>query len=393
MTDRDTVPALDPLAPETFDSPHGLYKELRGKCPVAHSDAWGGFWALTRHEDVMRVLSDSQTFITSVQNVVPKLAFTGRRPPLHLDPPDHTPYRLALNPLFREDRIAALEPAVRRGVIDLLDPMIARGHGDICEEFSYRLPAHVFAEFFNVSGEVALAIKQTSVVFNRAVQDADDAKVKETSVALYDIARDILASRRAAPLDPANDMVTALLVARHEGQPLPDGMILGAVRQLLVVGMIAPSVTVGSFVIHLSRDRALQDRLRREPALIPAAIEEMLRLYSPYRGFARTAVCDVKIGGQQIRKGEPIALLFTSANRDEAVFPDADTFDLDRPTRDNLTFGRGPHQCPGAPLARLQLRVALEELLARTTGFVVDGEIKVTRWPEYGPLTAPVRFL
>src|SRR5579875_301621 len=105
---------FDPLAPETFDSPHALYSELRQRCPVARADAWNGFWALLRHEDVRRAASDSRTYITSVQNVVPKVAFTGRRPPLHLDPPEHTPYRKALNPYFTAERIAALEPAVRR---------------------------------------------------------------------------------------------------------------------------------------------------------------------------------------------------------------------------------------------------------------------------------------
>src|SRR6187551_3882500 len=123
---------FDPLAPETFDSPYEEYRRLRESCPVAHSDAWGGFWALTKHDDVVAAASDYRTFITSVQNVIPKVAFTGRRPPLHLDPPDHTPYRAALNPLLSERRVAHLEPAIRRFTVDLLDPLIARGTADIC---------------------------------------------------------------------------------------------------------------------------------------------------------------------------------------------------------------------------------------------------------------------
>src|SRR5688572_30293713 len=100
-TAEKRIADFDPLAPETLTSPHALYKEMRQKCPVAHSDRWNGFWTLTKYEDIAAVLGDSKTFITSVQNVVPKVAYTGRRPPLHLDPPDHTPYRNALNPLFR----------------------------------------------------------------------------------------------------------------------------------------------------------------------------------------------------------------------------------------------------------------------------------------------------
>jgi cytochrome P450 len=122
------------------------------------------------------------------------------------------------------------------------------------------------------------------------------------------------------------------------------------------------------------------------------AVEELLRLYTPYRGFARTARRDVEIGGRKICAGEAIALVFTSANRDEDHFTDADQFDIDRPVRDHITFGRGPHNCPGAGLGRLQIRLALEEVLARTKGFEIVGDIEMTRWPEYGPLTVPLRF-
>src|SRR5215831_4797960 len=111
---------FDPLAAETFDSPYELFERLRAQCPVAHTHAWDGVWALAKYKDVHAAASDPKTFITSVQNVVPKVAFTGRRPPLHLDPPEHTPYRAALNPLLSEAKVAALEPAIRRFSGELL---------------------------------------------------------------------------------------------------------------------------------------------------------------------------------------------------------------------------------------------------------------------------------
>src|SRR5213080_4836536 len=111
---------FDPLQPETFDSPHETYTRLRRECPVAHTEAWGGFWALTKYDDVARAASDSETYITSKQNVVPKVAFTGRRPPLHLDPPEHTPYRRAINPYFKPEKIAAFEPTMHEIVGALL---------------------------------------------------------------------------------------------------------------------------------------------------------------------------------------------------------------------------------------------------------------------------------
>jgi cytochrome P450 len=384
---------FDALAPETFDSPYAVYADLRARCPVAHSDAWGGFWALMTYDDVRMAAGDSARFVTSVQNVVPKVAFTGRRPPLHLDPPEHTPYRAALNPLFGAARMAAIEAPTRRIVIDLLEPLLARGEGDICADFSSHLPIRVFAHWMNIADDQAKVLSEVGRVYNIAVQANVDDVVKVASVQLYDMAKAVVEARRAQPLDPAIDATSALLATRYKGEPLPDAMIIGTIRQVLVVGIIAPTVMIGSIAVHLARDRALQDRLRAEPALIPAAVEEFLRLYTPYRGFARTAVDDVEIGGRAIPAGEPIALVYASANRDESKFKDADQFILDRPNiGEHLAFGRGAHNCPGAPLARLQLRIALEELLGRTTGFDLNGEIRPTRFPEIGALSAPLRF-
>src|SRR5580700_1634820 len=130
---------FDPLIADTFDSPHEVYRDLRERCPVAHSNAWNGVWALTRYADVQQALQQSSVFITSVESVVPRLAFTGRRPPLHLDPPEHTPYRRALNPLLKPERIAVLEPVIRKTVSDLLKPLVAAGGCDVCADYSSHL--------------------------------------------------------------------------------------------------------------------------------------------------------------------------------------------------------------------------------------------------------------
>ena len=382
---------FDPLIPDTEIDVQALYAELRAKCPVVHSDRWNGFWALTRYEDVVRVLTDSETFITSVQNVVPKVAFTGRRPPLHLDPPEHTPYREALYPLVRPSRIAALEPAVRKHAVDYLEPLIARGHGNFGTEFAYNYPILAFSEFLNVLPEMIMRIRTIGERYNHALQDGNDQAVAQESLALYEITRELIDLREAEPADPENDPASALLAARVNGEPLPREMVIGTIRQILVVGIIAPTYVLGSMAVHLAQHPDLQDQLRREPGLIPVAIEELLRLYSPYRGFARTATHDVVIGGQLIKKGEPIAMIFTSANRDESVFEHADEFQLYRRTR-HIAFGLGVHQCLGSAYARMELRVALEELLSRTTGFELTGPIDMTRWPEYGVTSVPLHF-
>ncbi|HEX7082820.1 MAG TPA: cytochrome P450 [Gaiellaceae bacterium] len=379
---------FDPLAPETFSSFHEEFARLRRECPVAHSDAWNGFWALTRYDDVVAALRDPGTFTTTVQNVVPKLAFTGRRPPLHLDPPEHTPYRRALNPYFTPEKMARLEPRLREIVGDLLQPLVDAGGGDLCEAFTHRLPGYVFAEFFNLPPELGLRIREASRAFNVAVQDFVDEDVKRTSLQLYDIAREIIAMRKAEPLDPADDPATGLLETG-----LPEEMLLGTIRQFIVVGMIAPSVFIGSMAIHLAGHPDLQAELRAAPGLIPAAVEEYLRLLTPYRGFARTPTRDVEIRGRTIREGEPVALVFASANRDEDVFPEPDRFVLNRSNaKQHVAFGLGPHRCAGAPLGTLMLRLTLEELLGRTSAIETAGEPRMTRWPEWGTLSVPVRL-
>jgi cytochrome P450 len=384
---------FDPLEPEDFDSPHAVYRRLRRECPVAHSDAWGGFWALMKHRDVAEAAGDSRTFITSKQNVVPKVAFTGRRPPLHLDPPEHTPYRRALAPLLAEKRVARFEPVIRAICRELLAPMVARGGGDICEEFSARMPIRVFAHWMNLPQTEVLRLAEVGRRYNIAVQSNDEVATRETSLLLYEMARALVAERKRAPLDPSEDATSALLAVRVEGAPLPDEMIVGTIRQVLVVGIIAPTVVIGSIAVHLARDPALQAQLRTDTGLVEPAIEEFLRLYTPYRGFARTATRDIEIRGRRIPAGEPIALVYASANRDEEVFADAESFRLDRPNmRDSLAFGRGTHNCPGAALARLQLRVALEEILRHTRGFRLAGPIVPTRFPEIGALRVPLAF-
>ncbi|HEX7719896.1 MAG TPA: cytochrome P450, partial [Woeseiaceae bacterium] len=285
------------------------------------------------------------------------------------------------------------EPATRRYAVGLLEPLLAQGNGDICMDFSSCLPVQVFGEWMQIPDDNRARLHRAGRAFNIAVQSGVDERMKETSLELYDLAQAIVADREAQPRDPATDPTSALLAERQAGEPLPRDLIIGTVRQVLVVGMIAPMVLIGSIAVHLCRDQALQQLLWQSPDLIPAAIEEFLRLYTPYRGFARTAVRDVEIGGRRIPAEEPIALVFASANRDERVFPNGDEFQLGRSNiAEHVAFGRGPHNCPGAALGRLELRVALEELLASTKRFVAAGEVIPTRFPEIGALSVPLRF-
>ncbi|RYG82403.1 cytochrome P450, partial [bacterium] len=161
---------------------------------------------------------------------MPKVAFTGRRPPLHLDPPEHTPYRRALSPLLSPQKVARFEPLIRDICAELLSGMASRGGGDICEEFSARMPIRVFNAWMNLPPAQSEALAEVGRRYNIAVQSNDESATKETSLRLYDMARALVAERKAHPLDPTTDAASALLAARSNGEPLPDEMIVGTIR-------------------------------------------------------------------------------------------------------------------------------------------------------------------
>lgn len=367
---------------------HEHHHRLRASSPVLRCPDFGGFWAVLSHAETVAVLSDPGTFINSVQNVVPKVRTGGRRPPLHLDPPEHTAYRRALAPVFRRERTAALEPEVREVVGGLVEDLVRRGHFDACHDLTYRVPSFTVARWMNIPDDEIGAVRDAADRYNRALQEGDDDALREQSAVLYEVSRALVAERGARPLAVADDPASALLAAPG---PLPEDMVVGTIRQLLPASMIGASVTIASCIAHLARFPELQQRLREDPGAVDEAVPELLRLYSPYRGFARTAVRDVELGGARIPAGEPIALVFPAANRDPAVFPDPDRFDAGRPRHDGIVFGRGPHRCAGVDMGRMEIRVTLQELLARTSSFTIDGPIGMTRWPEFGPRSLPLR--
>ncbi|HEY6125531.1 MAG TPA: cytochrome P450, partial [Steroidobacteraceae bacterium] len=322
----------DPTADETFESTYAVFADLRARCPVAHSNAFDGFWAVTRYQDIHDILMQPDLYITSVRNVVPGSSATGRRPPLHLDPPDHTPYRKAIDRALGAARVAGIEDTTRRIARSLMQSLVAMREADFIEHFSSPLPAAVFGEWLGLTEQQTGVLWKTARAYVKAWESFDKSSVSVAAAQLAAMAADVIAERRLAPRDPELDPTSSLLAARdNEGNPFPEALLAGCVRQVLVVGLVAPPILLGSIVVHLSRDPALQQQLRADPSLIPDAVEEFLRLYTPYRGFARSARREVELHGRRIQPGEPIALVYASANRDESVFPEAGEFRLRRP--------------------------------------------------------------
>jgi cytochrome P450 len=393
MSADNSPSEYDPLLPETFKSTHATFAELRKRCPVAHSNAFDGFWAITRYQDIVDILLDTDNYITSVRNVVPGSSATGRRPPLHLNPPEHTPFRQAIDRALSASRVAAIEPQTRAIARKLAQAYAAKGGGDFVELFSSPLPAEVFGQWMGLTQAQTQVLWNTARAYVKAWEAFDKQSVAVAAMELAKMAVELIEERRQRPLDPRIDPTSSLLASRGiDGQPFPSELLAGCVRQVLVVGLVAPPIVLGSIAVHLARDAALQQQLRHQPELIPSAVEEFLRLYTPYRGFARTSRTEVEVAGRTIKPNEAIALVYASANRDEAIFADPDKFILNRPNiSKHIAFGRGPHMCAGIPLARQQLRLGLEEFLRSTKHFELSGEIKLSGMPEVGPISVPLR--
>lgn len=384
---------FDATADESFGSAYPVLAALREERPLAWSNAHGGFWTLSRYQDVRDAACDVDRFITSKINVIPNMSLGERRPPLGKDPPEHTPYRRALDRTLRLDRLRKMEPVLRAHATREMARMVAGGEGDISADFATIFPAWVAVEWLNLAPETAGMLAGVARLYNVAWRTSDTAAVGRTSRELYDVAEAVVADRKLHPREPRTDPASALLAERVDGEPIPENYVVSTIRQALVVGLMAPPPLLGSIAVHLCRDSELQDHLRRTPDDIPAAVEEFLRLYTPYRGFARTTRCPVELHGRTITPDEPVTLSYSSANRDAAVFDDPDTFRMRRENiHDHLAFGAGPHRCAGMSLVRMELRIALEELLGQTTRIELVREPEMTKLPELGPVATPIRF-
>ncbi|KAL0930161.1 cytochrome p450 [Colletotrichum truncatum] len=389
---------IDKSAAVISNNPAEIYEEyryLRKQCPLIHTNQYGGYWLLTRYEDVKRAAMDSDTYISSVKAVVPSDPRGIRRPPLNFDAPAHTPFRTALERTVKPARLVRLREPLERHAEAELAPLLARGRGDIGAEFAANFVALMESEWLNLEPDVApkLAVAATSWLNAWRMQDGDT--VTENSRKMYQIAQDLLADRRSHPREPEEDPASSLLLERDaQGQPLSEEHLIGCLRQSLVVGVVAPPILIGSICHHLSKDKELQQKLREDESLIPAAMEEFLRLYGPYRGFARTTSKDVHLHGKTIHPKEPVTLCYTSANRDPEVFESPDDFILHRENvAAHMAFGRGRHRCAGMPLARMALNIVIRVILRNTKDFDVDGELQYSRMPELGIISCPVKFV
>jgi len=378
---------FDPLSPEQRDNPFDVLAVARREQPVFHVPALD-LWVVTRYDDVLAVLKDHDTFSSTgalksaplPEAVAAVLAEGYREMPyiIEVDPPLHDRIRGLATKAFTPRRIASLEPAIRRIVDNLLDALPPEGETDLIGAFAWPLPLRVLGEFLglpradlaqlHVWGNDWLLVQQAGPEEKRI------AHAKGT-VALQRYFLDAVKQREREPTD---DLIGALVAARSQlDPPLTDVEIAGLPLDLMVAGHVTVTRAIGSAVNVLFSCPQLREPLL-DPERAPQTIEEILRLESPAQGLFRTATRDAELSGVPIPGGARIMVHFASANRDECVFADADRLQPDRADLvRHVAFGKGIHFCIGAPLARLELAIALPALLRRLPGLRPGGRPSV----------------
>jgi cytochrome P450 len=395
----DWATDFDHTDPEWIADPYPIWDELRATCPVAHSDRYGGTWLPVRHEDVAAVAYDTEHF-TSRSVVVSELrpgpddlpAPIGLAPPITSDPPFHAMARRLLLPAFSPKRIAALEPFTRQLCGELLDAVAARKEFDAAVDYAQHIPLRVIVRMLGFPQEDADVFRRfIRMVLEDVGQSAEERQAQVDDGELDDY----MNARIAEHLDnPQDDLTTFLLEAELDGNKLAPDHVRGTMVLLMIAGIDTTWSAIGASLWHLAQNPADRRRLAAEPDLMATAIEELLRAYAPVT-MARLVAEDFEFKGRPMREGDWLLLSFPAANRDPGFFPDADKVLIDRAENRHAAFGLGIHRCIGSNLARMELRVALEEWVKRYPDFELADPTKVT-WSAgqvRGPRSIPVRIL
>lgn len=349
-------PEWDPRSGEVLSDQIEAYDRVRRRCPVAYSDYLG--WSLFRHEDVVRALEDHHTFSSVVS--------THLSVPSGMDPPAHTAYRQLIEQHFDPSRVEAFEPLCRTISADLVANLEREAEIDLVTQLAQLFAIQIQCAFLGwparLHGPLLLWVRKN----HRATLARDTKAMAAIALEFDGYISELLEDRLDAGPDAPDDITTELLRQKIEGRLLNHEEIVSILRNWTVGELGTITACVGILVHYLAEKPDLQQQLRDSLHLLPAAIDEILRIHAPLISNRRVTTTEVDIGGRKIGAGERITLMWASANRDEAVFGDPDEFRLDRDPSQNLLYGRGIHVCPGAQLARLELRVVMEELLKAT---------------------------
>ncbi|CCW11728.1 putative cytochrome P450 hydroxylase [Rhodococcus aetherivorans] len=388
----------DPSLAGPVDTVQDKAAELAAKGPVVYSTAHGGHWIVTRYKEIHEVLRDPETFSSYPNNLVTGPGGMGKFIPIELDPPEHTGYRTALQPLFSPNRMKALTEQIRGVINELIDGFAARGQAEFISEFAHELPARVFLALMDWPLADAPMFTEATDTILMGKPGAGEEESQQARAAagmqMLGYFQNMVDQRRKMP---GEDVTSALI---HTEVELEDGKRLLTDEELnrmffllLIAGLHTVQGSLAWSVIHLVNNPDQREALIADESLIPSAVEEILRIEAAVVP-GRCATRDVELGGVQIKKGDQLILMLCSANRDAEEFDDPDELQLERHPNRHLSFGSGPHRCLGSHLARIELSLALEELHRRIPDYdLISEEPPLLHATQVrGCMRLPIRF-
>ncbi|MFH5833387.1 cytochrome P450 [Halalkalibaculum sp. DA384] len=364
----------DPFSVNVQRDQRSAYDEMREHCPVAYSASWG--WSVFRHADIMDILHDSETFSNNVSSHTSV--------PNGMDPPEHTQYRKLVEVYFEDDRIAEFEPKCRGVASDLVDQITGCGEVEFIDRFARTFAVRVQCAFMSWPKEMHQTLREWTINNIRAIRNRDRPAIKRVARRFQRHMKELLSTIREA--DPDQNITAHLLHQKVNGQRLTDEEIISILRNWTMGEVGTITNAIGILVHFIAARGDVQSKLRAETIRLEDAIEEILRLYGPLVTNRRKTRCPVNISGRRIEAGETITTNWVAANRDGQAFEEAEAFNPERNQEQNLLFGAGIHACPAAPLARMELRVVLEELLKKTSDISLSQDTPPVKaqYPESG---------
>jgi len=386
---------FDVLSPEYVADPYRIWDELRSACPVAHTDRRGSTWLPTRYQDVVDLAHDVGHFSSTEISVIPfrgdppdEPVLVYGLPPISADPPLHTWTRRLLLPWFSHARVEGYEAMTRALCAELLDGFVAAGSADAARDYAQQIPVRVIASILGVPA--SLSDRFTEWVRD-VLEFADDPERRAHGVeGLIGFFVEEVTKRQT---EPGDDLLSDLLHSEFEGQAVDPRLVLGVAALVLIAGVDTTWSAIGSSLWHLATHPEDRQRLASDPEAMPLALEELLRAYSPVT-MARVVTEDIEFAGCPMKAGDKVLMNFPAANRDPEAFENPDRVELGRQLNRHVAFGSGIHRCAGSNLARMELRVALEQWLVRIPDFhLADGaEVTWAGGQVRGPRQLPVAF-
>ncbi|MGB8389886.1 cytochrome P450 [Mycobacterium sp.] len=363
--------------PRLGDCFNAVYSRMISECPVAHSDKHGGFWTLSSYETAHYAMQHYELFATAPSVNIPA-GLGQRRPllPMEVDPPAQSRYRALLLPVFAPGRMNNIEGHIREVADSLIDSFIDDGECDFVADFAEKLPTVIFTEMMDLPLDQASRFHDWKNILLHGHHDDSDGSIRQRAgQELNEYLAELLADRKQ---NPGDDIISTLHAAEVDGDKLTDEEILDMTYLLFLAGLDTVASSLGLQFLRLAQRPDLRDQIVADPAIIPLAVEEMLRVESLILA-GRTATQDVEIGGQLIHQGDRVLINTVAADRDPAMFDDPDEIRFDRGRSRHVAFGVGPHRCAGSHLARIELAVAYEHWHRRIPTYRLKEGARIVR--------------